>query len=907
MNDNNPTTKKNDPIATALKLPRGAEFHRCALQVNPFGYGSQFRGQTNGTDAEAHAKAIVEKAVEIGISVLAITNHNNASGVIPFQEAAAGSGITIFPGFELYSAEGIHILCIYPPHTKETQLGLFLGAYGITQPEPSSDPSNKSFIEILREVRQQGGVTIAAHVANNRGLFKSLTGQPRIRAWQDENLLAIQIPNQVQDLRQNHRKIVENKNLEYRRDHPAGEDLAIAVVNASDIVEPDDLDYPSATCWIKMSEVSIEGLRQAFLDPGSRIRLNPQLGKMETDDHAELVAMAWEGGFLDGAAVHFNQNLNVLLGGRGAGKSTIIESVRYVLGLDPIGEDANKAHEGIVRQVLRGGTKISLLVRSMRPAPREYTIERIIGNPPDVRDQDGVLSSLPPKEILPRIEVYGQHEISELTNNSEKLTRLLNRFVEHDQSMDRRKAELLRDLEKNRRSIVDVRRELADIEDKLSNLPNLEETLERYRQAGLEERLREQSLLVREERVLETIPERLQTFEECLDLLRQGVPIDRTFLSSRALEGLPGKEILTGVNEVLEQLDLDMEQIANQIGDALNRANEGIAEITDRWDVRKQGVQEEYEQILRDLNQSAVDGEEFIRLRRDIEELQPARRRQSLLQVQEREYVTHRRKLLVEWEDLKAEEVRLLNQAAAEVSEKLGDRLQVEVTAAGDREPLFESLREEIGGRLSEAIDQLQQAQDLSLPQFVDALRIGVEKIQEIYAIPTSQAQRLASASDDVFMKIEELELSSTTAIRLNTAPAGKPPHWQALEELSKGQKATAVLLLLLLESDAPLIIDQPEDDLDNRFITEGIVPKMRQEKRRRQFLFSTHNANIPVLGDAELIIGLTAMGEASLGKAQVEREHMGSIDSQPVQELVKDLLEGGKDAFETRRLKYGF
>ena len=193
------------------------------------------------------------------------------------------------------------------------------------------------------------------------------------------------------------------------------------------------------------------------------------------------------------------------------------------------------------------------------------------------------------------------------------------------------------------------------------------------------------------------------------------------------------------------------------------------------------------------------------------------------------------------------------------------------------------------------------------MPQFVDALRVGVEKIQEIYAIPTSQAQRLASASDDVFMKIEELELSSTTAIRLNTAPAGKPPHWQALEELSKGQKATAVLLLLLLESDAPLIIDQPEDDLDNRFITEGIVPKMREEKRHRQFLFSTHNANIPVLGDAELIIGLAAMGEAGQGKAQIAREHIGSIDSQPVQELVEDLLEGGKDAFETRRLKYGF
>ena len=685
MNDNKSTTKKNNAIARALKLPRGAEFHRCALQVNPSTYKHKFRGQRGSTNAETHARTIVEKAAEIGVSVLAITNHNDVSGVPIFQDAAANHAIHIFPGFELSSSEGIHFLCIYPPNTTEEELGRFLGEFGIRATGPSSKLSNQTFQAILAKIRDQGGIAIAAHVTRDNGLFRVLDGQARINAWRDTNLSAIQIPKHIRDLGHIDREIIENRNPDYRRDYSAGDELAIAVVNARDIVDPEDLNHPPATCWIKMSEVSIEGLRQAFLDPGSRIRLNPQLGKMETDDHAGLVAMAWEGGFLDGAAVRFNQNLNVLLGGRGAGKSTIIESVRYVLGLDPIGEDAHKAHEGIVRQVLRGGTKISLLVQSMRPAPRKYTIERIIGNPPDVRDQDGTLSSLLPKEILPRIEVYGQHEISELTANPEKLTQLLNRFVEHDQSMDRRKAELLRDLEKNRSSVVDVRKELADIEDKLSNLPNLEETLERYRQAGLEERLREQSLLVREEGVLATIPERLQTFEECLDFLRQEVPIDRAFLSSRALEGLPGKEILTDVNEVLEQLDLDMEQIANQLGDALSRANEGIAEIIDRWNVRKQAVQEEYEHILRDLNQSAVDGAEFIRLRRDIEELQPARRRQSLLQVQEKEYVTRRRELLVEWEDLKAEEVRLLDQAAAEVSEKLGDRLQVKVTAQRSR------------------------------------------------------------------------------------------------------------------------------------------------------------------------------------------------------------------------------
>jgi hypothetical protein len=78
-------------------------------------------------------------------------------------------------------------------------------------------------------------------------------------------------------------------------------------------------------------------------------------------------------------------------------------------------------------------------------------------------------------------------------------------------------------------------------------------------------------------------------------------------------------------------------------------------------------------------------------------------------------------------------------------------------------------------------------------------------------------------------MQIEELELPAK--IELNTAPNGEPPTWQQLSELSTGQKATVVLLLLLLESQAPLVVDQPEDDLDNRFIADGVVPIMRQEK----------------------------------------------------------------------------
>ncbi|MBI4493241.1 MAG: AAA family ATPase [Chloroflexi bacterium] len=896
-----------DPLARVSTLPRGAIFHRCALQVNPHHYPATFRGQPGSGDPNAHARAVVEKAIEIGVSVLAITDHNDVSGVRAFRSAAVGRGIHVFPGFELSSSEGVHILCIYPQDTGDDKLGRFLGEFGITKMGPSSDLAKKSFVEILRCVRVQGGVAIAAHVTGNNGLLRVLTGQACIQAWQSEDLLALQIPGPVDDLPQKEREIVENRNADYRRARVVEDRLAIAVVNAKDIVQPEDLDDRSATCWIKMSEVSIEGLRQAFLDPGSRIRLNPKEGKLEPEAHAELVALAWEGGFLDGAAVHFNPNLNVLVGGRGTGKSTVVESIRSVLGLDAVGDEARKAHEGIVRHVLKSGTKISLLVRAHRPAVREYRIERTIPNPPLVRDGQGEVSNLAPQDVLPGVEVYGQHEISELTRSREKLTRLLDRFVERDESLTQRKAALRRDLEKSRRSLLDARAELRQIEERLAALPGLEETLERFREAGLEERLREQSLLVREERVLASIPERLAPFRECLERLKQEIPIDRVFLSARALEDLPGREILSRADEVFAQLDRDLERVAKDLEQAMLRADQGVAGVRAEWDTRKNSVQAAYEQILRELQKSRVDGEEFIRLRRQIEELRPLRERQSLVGRLEKEHADRRRALLAEWEDLKAEEFRRLDRAAKKINKKLRDKVQVEVASAGDREPLFRTLRDEVRGRLSEAIESLARVQDLSLPKFVEACRAGAEALNKACGITPAQAERLARAEPEVLMRVEELDLPPTTAIRLNTAPAGEPATWQALEDLSTGQKATAVLLLLLLESDAPLIVDQPEDDLDNRFITEGIVPRMREEKQRRQFVFSTHNANIPVLGDAELIVGLSASGEAERGHARMAPEHMGSIDSRPVRELVEEILEGGKEAFELRRRKYGF
>lgn len=886
-------------IEKALTLPAGARFYRCALQVNPFAYVQRHSKATIFDSEAAYNAALIRSFKENDIEVIAVTDHQRCTSGQSLAEQARSAGIIVFPGAEVETKEGVHMLLLFEPDASWDRCNGVLGDCGIH--DQANPPPNIKYDvhELLRESKKWGCVCIAAHVAGEKGLLRVLNNQARTAAWKSEQLLACSLPGPAEDAPENLRPILLNKNPDYHRDR------TVAVINAKDVSGPEDMVQPGASCWIKMSDISVNGLRQAFLDPESRIRLN---SNPEPEDHTEFVAAAWQsGGFLDGVTIHFNENLNVLVGGRGTGKSTILESLRYVIGLEPIGEDAQKAHEGIVRNVLKSGTKISLLVKTYQPSPHLYLIERTVPNPPVVRDDTGKVLKLTPIDILPQVEVYGQHEISELTKSPEKLTRLLYRFLEHDDNMATRKRAIQGELERSRTRILETEKEIAQISEELARLPALEETLENYKEAGLEETLKEQSLLVREESVLKTADNRRDPFEGIIQALKQELPIDRAFLSEKALDGLPGKEILIAADAVLDRLDRDMEQVYILGRKAVEHAAKGMSDIRQRWGLRKQQVQDAYEKILRNLQKSKIDGEAFIRLRRQIEGLQPLKERKATLLRDRTAFQEERCKLSLEWEDTKAEEFRILERAAEKVSCKLKGRVLVEIVAAGNREPIATLMREQIGGRLSEAIDTLTRMKDFSSPVFADACRKGRDALVKRYLFPPSQAEKIASAGSDVFFQMEALDLPPTTTIKLNVANDHEPANWQPLDNLSTGQKATAVLLLLLLEANAPLVVDQPEDDLDNRFITEGIVPKMREEKRRRQFVFATHNANIPVLGDAELIVGLSAAGEAERGRASLTAEHMGSIDNPKISELVKDILEGGQTAFETRRLKYGF
>lgn len=150
-----PGTDEHD--STELSWLERAGPWRCALQVNPHHYSQTYRGEAAQGDALGYAQEIVDKAVEVGIEVLTITDHNSVDGVAAFRSASRNRPVHIFPGFELSSSEGVHLLCLYPPDASDDQLGRHLGEFGIRVTSPSTELATKTLAEILESVHSQGG------------------------------------------------------------------------------------------------------------------------------------------------------------------------------------------------------------------------------------------------------------------------------------------------------------------------------------------------------------------------------------------------------------------------------------------------------------------------------------------------------------------------------------------------------------------------------------------------------------------------------------------------------------------------------------------------------------------------------------------------------------------------------
>jgi energy-coupling factor transporter ATP-binding protein EcfA2 len=152
----------------------------------------------------------------------------------------------------------------------------------------------------------------------------------------------------------------------------------------------------------------------------------------------------------------------------------------------------------------------------------------------------------------------------------------------------------------------------------------------------------------------------------------------------------------------------------------------------------------------------------------------------------------------------------------------------------------------------------------------------------------------------DHALSLDEVVLDDVPEILLNDRPSDPKSEPRPLRDLSPGQRCSAILPLLLLSGDYPLVIDQPEENLDNRLIRQVIVNILASMKLRRQVIIATHNPNLPVLGDAEQCVVLQASGRDLSRLVAV-----GSLDSPHVARYITDIMEGGREAFQYRQSIY--
>lgn len=237
------------------------------------------------------------------------------------------------------------------------------------------------------------------------------------------------------------------------------------------------------------------------------------------------------------------------------------------------------------------------------------------------------------------------------------------------------------------------------------------------------------------------------------------------------------------------------------------------------------------------------------------------------------------------------------------LTRKLDKKVQLSLQPEGNRQHLVDFLNdcnlEGVGlKRLAWVLEQTFSPANLAA-----TIRQGETELTNNFEIPDSVTRALTRLPEQKLLELEELLLPDTMAIELNVTHGEDEAVFRPIDELSTGQQCTAVLHLLLLDNQDPLILDQPEDNLDNAFIAERIVAELRRAKLSRQFLFATHNANIPVFGDAEWI-GVLSVAD---NKGLILPDQQGAIDMPEVQRLAADILEGGESAFNQRREKYGF
>jgi hypothetical protein len=487
--------------------------------------------------------------------------------------------------------------------------------------------------------------------------------------------------------------------------------------------------------------------------------------------------------------------------------------------------------------------------------------------------------------------------------------KLFKRFLDVDSSeIDSTLSEISGKLKKNRNDLLDAQKKLSDIEDEVTKLPKLLEQVAQSKELGLEEKLKIVPKLEHEKRLLHRIDTELQEIAESIESFKDHVP-DTTYLSDVALNDLPHAFRLSDIRSVLDELKADLQPLVERIEGLLSAAKDKILDIKTKLrtdiDSEETNLTKAFKEIPSFEGRSGNEiGTQFQALLKEIERIKP---KEALLKTRQSRFVELKRvrdTLLAEISEERANRSASFQKALKKLNKKLKGKLRLTVAPEANRNPLMEFLKScNMEGVGPKRMAWIETAEDFSPVKLVDLIRKGSAALTSAgWGITPTVAEALCKLELSQLMEIEELELPDTITIELNVAHEGAE-NYRPLNRLSTGQQCTAILHMLLLENLDPLLMDQPEDNLDNAFIADRIVTELRSAKIARQFLFATHNANIPVFGDAEWI----GVFKAEENRALLPPAAQGAIDLPEIQQEAANILEGGRMAFIQRKEKYGF
>jgi hypothetical protein len=683
--------------------------------------------------------------------------------------------------------------------------------------------------------------------------------------------------------------------------------------------------------------ITWEGLRLCFHDPGARIR-SGRPGDDLIIAHPVIERVQAEGGFLSELDLELNPNLNCIIGGRGTGKSALLELIRHAFDVDPKTEANARQAAGILGYTFPAGSRVTVHFRLGDGTA--YRVERTSEQVPRVfRANDDDPLAVSPSDLLP-LQVYGQKEVYEISQDPAFQLRLLDNYVaEVLEPLQDEEDELLRQLRDNATSISRLKEGIASAEDRLEGLGAVQEELRRMEQQDFVARLELKRHYDDEKNLLDQAQGQVDSLVDGLGEFLNEHRLNLDVLAEEPTEGLPNRDVLRAQGNLIADIDRDLTQSLTALQERIEAKWGERQADREAWRAGYEAQDKAYQELLREFQEAdrALSPDRYIQLqnrRRELEDLNRETRRQR---ARVDELHQARRQLLTQLRGARRRQYETRRDQAAELTQLLSREVRITVHPQGHRAAYKEYLTNLFAGhnvrhphrdRLAEIeADEPEQEADRQvevrgqiqyliprIPRYLDPIDLaeaiqaeqtrideGGSLLENRFSVDSDAMRRnIAALSQERLFELETYAVPDLPIIELHVAAGDL--GYRPLSALSVGQRCTALLSLVLLESPATLLIDQPEDDLDNQFIFDQIVATLRREKERRQFLIATHNANIPVSGDAELIVVL----QANERRGWVEDNCIGSIDAEPIKHSVERILEGGEVAFQIRKEKYG-